>query len=123
MSGVTFIGRLALAVLLIVTPVQAAAPGTPGAGGWDGDVVFAGFGITAPDVGWDDYAGLDVRGRMVLVVEGEPRRADPGGPFRRPDAYHYAERSHKVINAREHGAAGVLLVAHPERAGDALPAL
>ena len=92
-------------------------------GGWDGDVVFAGFGITAPDVGWDDYGGLDVRGRLVLVVEGEPRRADPGGPFRRPDAYHYAERSHKVINAREHGAAGVLLVAHPDRAGAALPAL
>jgi aminopeptidase YwaD len=92
-------------------------------GGWEGDVVFAGFGITAPDVGWDDYAGLDVRGRIVLVIEGEPRRADAAGPFRRPDAYHYSERSHKVINAREHGAAGVLLVAHPDRAGDALPAL
>ena len=92
-------------------------------GAWEGEVVFAGFGITAPDVGWDDYAGLDVRGRLVLVLEGEPRRADPAGPFRRPDAYHYGERSHKVINAREHGAAGVLLVAHPERAGDPLPPL
>jgi len=92
-------------------------------GAWEGDVVFAGFGITAPDVGWDDYAGLDVRGRLVLVIEGEPRRSDAAGPFRRPDAYHYAERSHKVINAREHGAAGVLLVAHPDRAGDALPPL
>ena len=89
-------------------------------GGWEGDVAFVGFGITAPDVGWDDYAGLDVRGRLVLVIEGEPRRVDG---FRRPDAYHYAERSHKVINAREHGAAGVLLVAHPDRAGDALPTL
>jgi len=92
-------------------------------GAWEGDVVFAGFGITAPDVGWDDYGGLDVRGRLVLVLEGEPRRGDAAGPFRRPDAYHYAERSHKVINAREHGAAGVLLVAHPDRAGDALPPL
>ena len=92
-------------------------------GGWEGDLVFAGFGITAPEVGWDDYAGLDVRGRAVLVIEGEPRRADPRGPFRRPDAYHYLERSHKVINAREHGAAAVLLVAHPDRASDALPVL
>jgi len=92
-------------------------------GAWEGDVVFAGFGITAPDVGWDDYGGLDVRGRLVLVLEGEPRRGDVAGPFRRPDAYHYAERSHKVINAREHGAAGVLLVAHPDRAGAALPPL
>src|SRR5262249_39739775 len=39
------------------------------------------------------------------------------------DAYHYAERSHKVINAREHGAAGVLLVAHPDRSDDKLPPL
>ena len=92
-------------------------------GGWEGDLVFAGFGITAPEVGWDDYAGLDVRGRIVLVIEGEPRRADPRGPFRRPDAYHYLERSHKVINAREHGAAAVLLVSHPDRASDALPVL
>ncbi|HEY2991773.1 MAG TPA: M28 family peptidase [Methylomirabilota bacterium] len=91
-------------------------------GAQEGDVVFAGYGITAPDVGWDDYAGLDVRGRVVLVLEGEPRRADPAGPFRRPDAYHYVERSHKVINAREHGAAAVLLVAPPGGAA-ALPAL
>ena len=117
--------------LRIVAPAQRAlvlgsefVPLTVSAdGGWEGDLVFAGFGITATDVGWDDYAGLDVRGRIVLVIEGEPRRADPQGPFRRPDAYHYLERSHKVINAREHGAAGVLLVAHPDHAGDVLPAL
>jgi aminopeptidase YwaD len=84
----------------------------------EADLVFAGHGISAPDLGWDDYAGLDVRGRIVLVLEHEPRRADPDGPFRRPDAYHYAERSHKLINAREHGAIGILLVA-----GEALPAL
>jgi hypothetical protein len=77
----------------------------------EADVAFAGYGITAPDLGWDDYAGLDVRGRIVLVLDGEPRRADPAGPFRRPDAYHYSERSHKIINAREHGALAVLLVA------------
>jgi peptidase M28-like protein/PDZ domain-containing protein len=83
------------------------------------EVVFAGYGITAPDLGWDDYTGLDVRGRIVLILEHEPRRSDPTGPFRRPDAYHYGERSHKIINAREHGALAVLLVAP----GDALPAL
>jgi hypothetical protein len=87
----------------------------------EAEVVFAGYGITAPDLGWDDYAGLDVRGRIVLVLEREPRRADPGGPFRRPDAYHYSERSHKLINAREHGALGILLVAGAP--GEALPAL
>src|ERR1051325_1963193 len=52
-------------------------------GAWQGDVIFAVLGITAPDVGWDDSAGLDVRGRLVLVIEGEPRRADPTSSFRR----------------------------------------
>ena len=87
----------------------------------EAELVFAGYGISAPDLKWDDYAGLDVRGRMVLVLEGEPRRADPTGPFRRPDTYHYTERTHKIINARERGAAGVLIVVGG--AGDALPAL
>jgi len=87
----------------------------------EAELVFAGYGITAPSLNWDDYAGLEVRGRIVLVLEREPRRSDPAGPFRRPDAYHYTERSHKLINAREHGALGVLLVAVAP--GEALPAL
>jgi hypothetical protein len=87
------------------------------------DVVFAGYGITAPDLGYDDYAGLDVRGKIVLIVTGEPRGGDPASPFRKPDAYHYSERRHKVINAREHGAGAVLLVNRPGRVPDALPRL
>jgi aminopeptidase YwaD len=100
-------------------PLAASADGRQ-----DAEVVFAGYGITAPDLGWDDYADLEVRGRLVLVLEQEPRHADPGGPFRRPDAYHYAQRSHKVINAREHGALGILLVGAtlPSLAGHAPPA-
>jgi hypothetical protein len=86
------------------------------------DVVFAGYGITAPDLRYDDYAGIDVRGKAVLVLTGEPRGRDPASPFRRPDAYHYSERRHKILNAREHGAQAVLLVAHPS-ARDDLPAL
>jgi hypothetical protein len=81
-----------------------------------GDVVFAGYGITAPDLGYDDYASLDVRGRVVLVMTGEPRTRDPASPFRRPDAYHYGERSHKIINARQRGALAVLLVRAPAAA-------
>src|SRR3990167_3611003 len=87
-------------------------------GAGEGDIVFAGCGITAPALGWDDYAGLDVRDKVVLVLGGDPRPADPGTPFRRPEAYHYAERSHKIINAREHGARAILLVAHPGAPGE-----
>jgi hypothetical protein len=87
------------------------------------EMAFAGYGITAPDLQYDDYAGLDVRGKIVLVLTGEPRGADPASPFRRLDVYHYSERSHKIINAREHGARGILLVPHPGAGAEALPEL
>jgi Zn-dependent M28 family amino/carboxypeptidase len=89
----------------------------------EGELVFAGYGITAPAIGWDDYAGLDVRDKIVLVLGGDPRPSDPSTPFRRPDAYHYSERSHKIINAREHGARAILLVTHPAAPSEALPPL
>jgi hypothetical protein len=79
------------------------------------DVVFAGFGITAPTLGYDDYAGLDVRGKVVLVMTGEPRETDPQGPFRPAEHFHYTELRHKILNAREHGAAAVVVVEHPGR--------
>ena len=41
----------------------------------DAPVVFAGYGISAPDRGWDDYAGVDVRGAVVLVLSDEPADA------------------------------------------------
>lgn len=100
------------------TPLPVSADGVE-----ESEVVFAGYGITAPGLGWDDYAGLDARGKIVLVLGGDPRPSDPGTPFRRPEAYHYSERSHKIINAREHGARGILLVAHPGAASEALPPL
>lgn len=88
----------------------------------EGEVVFAGYGITAPDLQYDDYAGLPARDRIVIVLTGDPRADDPASPFRRPEAYHYSQRTHKIINAREHGARAILLVAHP-RERDDLPAL
>jgi hypothetical protein len=78
-----------------------------------GEAVFAGYGITAPPLGYDDYAGLDARGKVVLVMTGEPRESDPQGPFRRPEHFHYTELRHKVLNAREHGAAAVIVVESP----------
>jgi hypothetical protein len=86
------------------------------------DVAFAGYGITAPPLGYDDYAGLDVRGKVVLVMTGEPRETDPQGPFRPAEHFHYTELRHKILNAREHGAAAVIVVEHPGR-GDRLAEL
>ncbi|HLE43710.1 MAG TPA: PA domain-containing protein, partial [Methylomirabilota bacterium] len=84
-----------------------------------GAVVFAGYGITAPPLGYDDYAGLDVRGRVVLVMAGEPQEQNPQGPFRAQDHFHYTELRHKVLNAREHGAAAIVVVENPGRREDA----
>ncbi|HEV8642631.1 MAG TPA: M20/M25/M40 family metallo-hydrolase [Methylomirabilota bacterium] len=88
-----------------------------------GEIVFVGYGITAPELHYDDYAGPDVRGKVVVAMTQEPRARDPGSPFRRPDAYHYSERRHKIINAREHGARAILLVRHPAGERDELPPL
>jgi hypothetical protein len=100
------------------TPLASSADGATTA-----EVVFVGYGITAPALGWDDYAGVDARGKLVLVMTGDPGGGDPASAFRRPEAYHFRERAHKVINAREHGAAGILLVTHPSESGETLPAL
>jgi len=83
-----------------------------------GEVVFAGYGITAPEIPYDDYAGLDATGKIVLLLTGDPRERDPESPFRRPEAYRYTEVRYKVLNAREHGASGVILVTNPLAHGD-----
>jgi hypothetical protein len=77
-------------------------------GSVDAELVFAGYGITAPELGYDDYAGLDVNGKVVLVAQDFPREHDPASPFRDPRAYRHGEWRTKAINAREHGAAAIL---------------
>lgn len=72
-------------------------------------LVFAGYGITAPDQGYDDYAGLDVRDRIVIALEGAPHQAARATPARHVQTA-YARTEHKIENARGRGAAGVLIV-------------
>jgi aminopeptidase YwaD len=79
----------------------------------EGDVVFAGYGITAPELDYDDYAGMDVNDKVVLVMTHEPREQDEKSPFRDPNAYRYTEVRYKAINAREHGARAVIIVEDP----------
>jgi aminopeptidase YwaD len=76
----------------------------------EAEVVYAGYGITAPDLGHDDYAGLDVKGKIVVVAQDFPRESDPASPFRDPVHYRLAEWRYKAINARDHGAAALLAV-------------
>jgi len=79
----------------------------------EAELVFVGYGITAPELGYDDYAAIDVKGKAVLAFTHEPRERDPQGPFRASGAFHYATNRYKVMNALEHGAAAILLILDP----------
>jgi hypothetical protein len=79
-----------------------------------GELVFAGYGITAPDAGYDDYAGLDVNGKVVVVIRGEPRRGRADNPLSSQGPSRFALFNAKVANAIEHGAVGLLIVNHAE---------
>ncbi len=73
-------------------------------------VVFAGYGITAPEFGYDDYTNVDVRGAIVIVLRKEPRNADPQSRFDGTKTTSHAYFSTKVTNAMRHGAAAIIIV-------------
>ncbi|HYH47353.1 MAG TPA: M20/M25/M40 family metallo-hydrolase [Thermoanaerobaculia bacterium] len=76
----------------------------------EGETVVAGFGITAPELGVDDYAGVAAKGRVVVVR----RFAPEGGPFGAEEvASRYGDLRYKAWNAREHGAIGLVIVDLP----------
>ncbi|TMQ72946.1 MAG: M28 family peptidase [Candidatus Eisenbacteria bacterium] len=85
-------------------------------------VVFAGYGITAPGYDYDDYAGLDAHDKLVLVFSNEPGEMDSTSRFDGSINTPHAELRTKAINAREHGALGLLVVNGPRyHAGEPLP--
>ncbi len=75
-----------------------------------GRVVFAGYGITAPEFDYDDYANIDVDGAIVVVLRKEPRNSDPTSRFNGKQTTSHAYFSTKVANAMRHGAAGLIVV-------------
>ncbi len=88
-----------------------------GSGERSAPVVFAGYGITAPEYGWDDYRGLEVRGSFVLVLRHEPGNADPRSRFAGTANTTHAYFRTKAENALARGAAGLLLVDDPLDSG------
>jgi aminopeptidase YwaD len=75
-----------------------------------GGAVFAGYGITAPEYNYDDYAGLDVKGKIVIVLAHEPQEADAKSVFEGKAFTDHAQFYSKAANARSHGARAVVLV-------------
>lgn len=83
-------------------------PGSNSANGTaEGEVVYAGFGISAPELNYDDYANLDVKGKIVMI--------EPGVPYTRNDSIlakwePYSYHRYKFQRAKELGASGLLYV-------------
>jgi hypothetical protein len=73
-----------------------------------GQVVFVGFGVTAPDQHYDDYAGVDVHGKLVAALYGAP----PSFPS--TERAYYSDGTIKAKNAVAHGAVGTLSIMLPE---------
>jgi len=74
----------------------------------DAPIVFAGFGVTAPEEKYDDYAGVDVRGKIVAMFSGAPPR------FASTIRAFYADEMIKAQNAATHGAIAILTLFLPE---------
>ncbi len=77
---------------------------TESANDLDAPVVFAGFGITAPELDHDDYKDLDVRGKIVAILQGAPPR------FPHSQRAYYSSGTAKLENATSRGAIGAVLV-------------
>jgi len=81
-------------------PISFSANGTA-----EGEMAFVGYGITAPEINYDDYAGIDVKNKIVIILSDS---AD-GRPLRE-EFLPYGWLSYKAKNAKEHGAVGVIFL-------------
>ena len=81
-------------------------------------VVFVGYGITAPEKGWDDYAGVDVHGKTVVILVNDPdwQTMSRQGPFEGRAMTWYGRWPYKFDNAAKHGAAAAIIVHQTEPA-------
>ena len=86
---------------------------TTGSGKVTAGIVFAGYGITAPEYNYDDYKGLDVKDKIVLVLKHEPGEKDPKSPFDGEKDTKYSALKTKLDIAKQHGAVGVMVVTDP----------
>jgi hypothetical protein len=81
-------------------------------------LVFAGYGISAPALNYDDYEGMDVRGKAVLIFMHEPQENDEKSPFDGRSFTQHASLMQKAMIAREHGARVLLLAIDPSHPTD-----
>ena len=88
------------------------------------DVVFVGYGVVAPEYGWDDYKNVDVRGKTLLMLIGDPPVPDPHDPskldermFKGKAMTYYGRWTYKYEIAAQKGAAAAVIIHETESAG------
>lgn len=84
-------------------------------------VVFAGYGITAPEYNYDDYKNIDVKGKIVFILRHEPGENDSLSIFDGTKLTEYSETKEKVRNAIKHGAAGIIMANDPLNHSSLMP--
>jgi Zn-dependent M28 family amino/carboxypeptidase len=84
---------------------------------FDADMVFVGYGVVAPEYGWDDYKGMDVRGKVLIMLVNDPPVPDPNDPtkldakmFGGKAMTYYGRWTYKFEIAAQKGAAGIFIV-------------
>jgi Peptidase family M28/PDZ domain/PA domain len=81
-----------------------------GSGTLQAPVVFVGYGITDKTNNYDDYANVNVKDKIVIIIRKEPQQDDPKSVFNGTNPSQHATFMRKIANASEHGASGVILV-------------
>ena len=81
----------------------------------DADIVYVGYGIEAPEYNWDDYKGVDVRGKVLLMLVNEPTSADPNF-FKGRALTFYGRWVYKYLEAARKGAVAAILIHKSEMA-------
>ncbi len=78
----------------------------------DADLVFVGYGISAPELGWNDYAGLDMKGKVAVILVNDPDYADKDekGLFKGRRMTYYGRWTYKFEEAARQGAAGAIII-------------
>lgn len=80
-----------------------------------GNLVFAGYGISASDLSYDDYENLDVKDKIVIVLRNHPEKKNPHSQFER-----YSSLRYKTTTARDKGAIGIIVINDYEKESDDL---
>ena len=93
----------------------------------DAPLVFTGYGVVAPEYQWDDYKGIDVKGKVLLLLSGDPPVPDTADPTKLDDKIfegkglsYYGRPSTKYETAYRHGAAAVITIYTPRSGATSL---